>query len=133
LATELRVKTGSVCLLGDSGHEVSPRLLTPSRPPRHTQEEMYNIAHSRERVVIQYLFGQMKQRFPILVNCIRTYIEIVSKLILSYTVLQNVATDLQNVYHEVEEIRLGGTEFNLHIEENNRIRCRGEQKRQQIV
>ncbi|CAH2002404.1 unnamed protein product, partial [Acanthoscelides obtectus] len=62
---------GSFCLLGDSGYGIPPWLLTPFKPVINRQQERFNLLHSRERVIIERLFGQLKMRFPILGNTVR--------------------------------------------------------------
>lgn len=87
---------GAVCLLGDSGYGLSPWLITPFKPPQNHRERHYNLIHSRERVVIERCFGQLKKRFPILGNCVRVALNNVPKVIVSCAVLHNVAKHLND-------------------------------------
>lgn len=83
---------GGACLLGDSGYGISPWLITPFKPPANAAERNFNLCHSRERVIIERCFGQLKKRFPILGNCVRVSLKKVPKALYvaqSYTTLQN--------------------------------------------
>ncbi|CAH2015864.1 unnamed protein product [Acanthoscelides obtectus] len=96
----------NACLLGDSGYGISPSLLTPFRQPQTESERRYNRLHSKERVVIERVFGQLKQRFPILANRIRLPIRNVPKIIICCAILHNISKYLQD-------------EFDYGIENNN--------------
>ncbi|CAH1977915.1 unnamed protein product [Acanthoscelides obtectus] len=87
---------GNACFLGDSGCGISPWLLTPFRQPQTELEQRYNRLHSKERVVIGRVFGQLKQRFPILVNRVRLAIRNSPKIIICCAVLHNIAKYLQD-------------------------------------
>ena len=50
-------------LLGDSGYQLKPWLLTPFQSPRNQQEQKFNDTHSKTRVVVERAFGVLKARF----------------------------------------------------------------------
>ncbi|KAF6206164.1 hypothetical protein GE061_017389 [Apolygus lucorum] len=50
------------CLLGDSGYGISPWLITPIRRPQTGFEIQYNVLHTKERVIIERVFGQLVER-----------------------------------------------------------------------
>ncbi|XP_046684548.1 putative nuclease HARBI1 [Homalodisca vitripennis] len=87
---------GAACLLGDSGYGISPWLITPFKPPQTDIQRRFNRVHAKERVVIERVFGQLKKRFPILGNCVRLSLDRVPKVIVTCTVLHNVAKHLRD-------------------------------------
>lgn len=50
-------------LLGDSGYPLKEWLLTPFLSPSNPQEEKYNEALSKTRIVVERAFGVLKSRF----------------------------------------------------------------------
>ncbi|XP_062576264.1 putative nuclease HARBI1 [Saccostrea cucullata] len=50
-------------LLGDSGYPLKNWILTPFPSPSNQQEEKFNEAHGRTRVVVERAFGVFKSRF----------------------------------------------------------------------
>lgn len=82
-------------LLGDEGYSNSHCLLTPYRNTHSAQELNYNRIHTKERVVIERAFGQLKARFPILKGPIRLKTERIPTIIVACFVLHNVAKYLQ--------------------------------------
>lgn len=57
---------GNGILLGDSGYECRPYLLTPLTNPANREEQLYNESLIRTRQTVERLFGIWKRRFPIL-------------------------------------------------------------------
>lgn len=57
---------GNYHLLGDSGYECRPYLMTPVTRVMTPEENSYNESLIRTRVTVERLFGIWKRRFPIL-------------------------------------------------------------------
>lgn len=60
------MERGTSILLGDPGYPCRKYLLTPIRHPRTRQEEAYNTAVRKARLVIERAFGLLKRRFSVL-------------------------------------------------------------------
>ncbi|CAH1976097.1 unnamed protein product [Acanthoscelides obtectus] len=73
--------------------------MTPYRDPLTPKQISYN--RSRERVIIERRFGQVKQRFPILQTKVRIKTEKVSSFILNCFILHNVAKHLNEENFEI--------------------------------
>ena len=58
-------------ILGDSGYACSPFLMTPYSNPESPEQNAYNSAHTKTRVVIEQTFGRWKRRFHVLHSEIR--------------------------------------------------------------
>lgn len=78
-------------LLADEGYGLTPWLMTPFKNPTTEAEQKYNKLHTRERVLIERMFGQIKSRFPLLSSRIRVATERVPKMIIACFILHNVA------------------------------------------
>ncbi|XP_052768749.1 putative nuclease HARBI1 isoform X2 [Mya arenaria] len=50
-------------LIGDAGYALKPNMLTPKIRPTTQQENAFNLAHSRTRMVVERAFGLLKSRF----------------------------------------------------------------------
>ncbi|XP_062595033.1 putative nuclease HARBI1 [Saccostrea cucullata] len=50
-------------LIGDSGYPLKEWLLTPFLSPSNQQEEKYNDALTKTRIVVERAFGVLKSRF----------------------------------------------------------------------
>ncbi|CAH1987524.1 unnamed protein product [Acanthoscelides obtectus] len=128
---------GSFCLLGDSGYGISPWLLTPFKPAINRQQERFNLLHSRERVTIERLFGQLKMRFPILGNTVRVSSEKVPKIILCCAVLHNVAKYLNDDFNLEEAFEDEPLDEVMYEDEEdddrNPLRRLGVRKREDII
>lgn len=132
---------GDACLLGDSGYGISPWLITPFKPPRDAVQRAFNLTHARERVIVERIFGQLKQRFPIVGNCVRVALDRVPKVIVTCAVLHNVAKHLndpfdyviENVRHDNEVIVDAEDEADDGQDENRLTKRLGEQKRQNMM
>ncbi|CAH1962759.1 unnamed protein product [Acanthoscelides obtectus] len=83
-------------LLRDCGYGIAPWLMTPFRIAETAEQRSYNRLFTRERVIIERCFGQLKQRFPILHNKIRVDTEKVPSLVMSCFILHNVAKHLND-------------------------------------
>lgn len=84
------------CLLGDSGYGISPYMMTPFADPDTPVKRSFNRAHTRNRVVIEQAFGQLKRRFPILRYGVRLKLENTPKCIVACFVLHNVSRFLHD-------------------------------------
>lgn len=94
---------GSFCLLGDSGYGISPWLLTPFKKRDNREQEMFNVKHAKERVVIERVFGQLKQRFPLIGHKVKIALEKVPKIVVCCAVLHNISKHLQDNFEFCEE------------------------------
>lgn len=62
------------------------------------EQQNFNHLHAKERVIIERCFGQIKQRFPVLANCVQASVEKVQNFV-ACTVLHNVAKQLTGRFH----------------------------------
>ncbi|CAH2000279.1 unnamed protein product [Acanthoscelides obtectus] len=92
----MKLNRASAVLLGVSRYGIAPLLMTPFRIAETAEQRSYNRLFTRERVIIERCFGQLKQRFPILHNKIRFDTEKVSSLVMSCFILHNVAKHLND-------------------------------------
>lgn len=83
-------------LLGDEGYGIAPWLLTPYSDPAEPAERTFNKEHSKERVIIERCFGQVKRRFLILHGRVRLRLSKVPSVIVACFVLHNVAKYLDD-------------------------------------
>lgn len=124
---------GNALLLGDVGYGISPWLMTPFQNAPTPEQRAYNACITRERVVIERCFGQVKQRFPILQSKIRLATERVPSVILCCFILHNVAKHIQDEDFEIRDLN-DGEDFNVPVEHDGiRIRERGQQRRDEIA
>nr|CAH7728264.1 unnamed protein product [Callosobruchus chinensis] len=77
--------------------------MTPFRTPNNPQQQAFNNLLTRERVIIERCFGQVKQRFPILQYKIRLATEKVPHIIACCFILHNVAKYLKDSDFPAEE------------------------------
>lgn len=87
-------------LLGDDGYAIRPYLMTPYKNPIAHHELLYNRVHSKERVVIERAFGQLKNRFPILKGKVRLKTDRIPTIIICCFVLHNVAKFLKDADYD---------------------------------
>lgn len=123
---------GSACLLGDSGYGIAPWMITPFKNPTTTAEMKFNTLHSKERVIIERIFGQLKKRFPILGNVVRIPSEKIPKLIVCCAVLHNVAKHLNDSFECELPVTDNPDYVEPEVNEGN-IKERGELKRSQLL
>lgn len=83
-------------LLGDEAYPLTPWAMVPFKNPETELQKSYNIKHSKERVIIERMFGQLKQRFPILQSTIRLKTDRVPTMIVACFTLHNVAKFLKD-------------------------------------
>nr|CAI5824804.1 unnamed protein product [Callosobruchus analis] len=60
------MRHNSMVLLGDPGYGISRWLMTPYRNPETHEVIAFNALFTKERVIIERHFVQLKRRFPIL-------------------------------------------------------------------
>ncbi|XP_003724868.3 putative nuclease HARBI1 [Strongylocentrotus purpuratus] len=128
------------CLLGDSGYGISPYMMTPFADPDTPVKRSFNRAHTRNRVVIEQAFGQLKRRSPILRYGVRLKLENIPKCIVACFVLHNVSRFLHDPDDDLrgddEDGEIAGDNGNHGgvVEQGPRIlRQRGQQKRDEIA
>lgn len=85
-------------LLADEGYAITPWTMTPFRNAVSSVEKKFNIIHTKERVIIERCFGQIKQRFPILQSKIRLSSERIPSIITACFTLHNIAKYLIKVW-----------------------------------
>nr|CAH7744593.1 unnamed protein product [Callosobruchus chinensis] len=120
-------------LLGESGFGIAPWLMTPFRTPNNPQQQAFNNLLTRERVIIERCFGQVKQRFPILQYKIRLATEKVPHIIACCFILHNVAKYLKDSDFPAEENHEEDFDGAQIEDENIRVRDRGNMRRTDIA
>lgn len=90
-------------LLADEAYPLTPWMMTPYRDPANRAQKIYNIIHKRERVIIERVFGQVKQRFPFLQSKVRVKTEKIPYMIAACFILHNVAKHLNDKDFEPRE------------------------------
>lgn len=104
--------------------------MTPYRRPNTPQEIAYNNLFTKERVIIERCFGQLKRRFPIL-NHVRVKLDKVPAITISCAVLHNIAKYLRDPNHFEGDEGNQIDEFEDDLEEGN-LRRLGQRKRDDI-
>lgn len=123
-------------LLGDEGYPISQWLMTPFRQPNSPQQRNFNNVFTKERVIIERCFGQLKRRFPILHYKVRLRLDKVASAIIACFVFHNVAKYLGDVddFPELNDLDVGGNDIeNMEDVSAALQRERGEQKRDQLA
>ena len=135
IQTTLSQNGVNALILADSGYGIAPWLMVPYRNAETPQEMAYNRCLSKERVIIERCFGQLKQRFPILQNTVRLATDKIPTLITCCFVLHNISKYLQD-----PEPELPAFCDNVAVLENGNdevatpaIRRNGEVRRNQIA
>ena len=121
-------------LLGDSGYALAPYIMTPYRNADTLQKRSFNRLFTKERVVVERVFGQLKRRFPVLSHPVRMKHEAIPTLILACCVLHNVSKFLddpieQDNYIEEQDV----DEAVMLTEVEWPTRAQGQQKRDQLA
>jgi hypothetical protein len=127
---------GTARLLGDSGYAIAPWMLTPFRNTQTADKETYNKQHSKERVIIERVFGQVKKRFPLLGNLIRVKLDKVPKIFVACAILHNFGKQANDVYEIGLPLEDDGDEFienGINEVPDAEIRRRGQQKRNEVM
>ena len=89
-------------ILGNSSYACSPFLMTPYANPEIPQQEAYNSAHTKTRVVIEQTYGRWKRRFHVLHSEIRMAPEKVCLIIGACAVLHNIAVLLNEPLNDAD-------------------------------
>ena len=134
---QIMQSTGSdFLLLGDSGYPIKPWLMVPFSNPETPAQQCFNQVFTKERVIIERCFGQLKRRFPMLTGVVRVATKKIPTLIVACVVLHNVAKYLQDdlpeeIYPEpiIEENIIEDP----RVEADAVLRQLGKTKRQQIA
>lgn len=130
----MRQNRSNALLLGDEGYPIAPFLMKVFKNPSTRKEIMFNKLISKERVVIERMFGQLKMRFPALMYKLRVNINIVPKVILSAFILHNVAKYLKDEFiFEGQLIPDNHSMLDQPTDDNQVIRDKGMRRRQQII
>ena len=87
---------GDFLLLGDSGYPIKPWLMVPFKNPETPAQQIFNQVFTKERVIIERCFGQLKKRFPMLAGVVRVATKQVPKFIVACAVLHNVSKYLHD-------------------------------------
>ena len=121
-------------LLGDEGYGIAPWLMTPFRDPQPPHEISFNRVFTKERVIIERCFGQVKGRFPILQERIRIQLGKVPSVIVACFVLHNVAKYVQDPDDFFEYQDNNGDDDDEGDEyDDARIRQRGQERRRMVA
>ena len=96
-------------ILGDSAYPLRRWLLTPFRTPGDRRQERFNVAHARERVVVESTIRILKKRWHILHIGFKLSPGRSSRAILACAVLHSVAQDvgLSAPDEELEDQEIG--------------------------
>lgn len=135
-----RVMNGKdALLLGDSGYGIRPWLMTPYRVPGNEMQRNFNRIFTKERVVIERLFGIVKRRFPLIGGVVRLKTETVPKVITACFVLHNISLDFNDTMifdddnGEEEQEALHQEEEDLAEVAEAALRHQGQQRRNEIA
>lgn len=123
---------GQAVLLGDSGYAIAPWLMTPYRNPQTPTEIYYNEQHARNRVIIERCFGQVKKRFPVLMNEIRVSLHKIPRIIISCFILHNVAKHLNDENH-FPNIPQAEDDYEENEENERQVRMHGIRRRNELA
>ena len=126
---------GNALLLGDEGYGIMPWLLTPFKNPDTPEEKLYNKVFTKERVIIERCFGQLKRRFPILHYKVRVALHKAASIIICCFVLHNVAKYLKDNadFPELMNDDDDSAEEPIEPDNDNLLRARGQQRRINIA
>ncbi|XP_058820952.1 putative nuclease HARBI1 [Topomyia yanbarensis] len=124
-------------LLGDEAYPLTLWLMIPYKNTVNEKQKSYNILHTKERVIIERLFGQVKQRFPILQSKIRIKTERIPTMIVACFTLHNVAKYLNDEDFSLAEEELNGPSNDFPEREandtSNTLLQRGKRRRDAIA
>uniref|UniRef100_A0A0K8VP34 Putative nuclease HARBI1 n=1 Tax=Bactrocera latifrons TaxID=174628 RepID=A0A0K8VP34_BACLA len=122
--------------LGDEGYGICTWLMSPFRNPTTEVEKKFNKVFTKERVIIERCFGQLKQRFSILQYKIRVSTELAPHVIASCFILHNIAKFLKDDYILINDDYNNNDVWQLgnYIEQQTaRISEAGKNERRMIV
>ncbi|XP_055907138.1 putative nuclease HARBI1 [Eupeodes corollae] len=89
------LESSSTILIGDEGYGITPFLMTPYRNPVSAAEVNFNNILTQEKVIIERVFGQLKQKFPCLQYKLRVATRNAPKVIMSCFILHNISKAFQ--------------------------------------
>lgn len=121
-------------LLCDKGYGLSPWLMTPYRRPEPGFQRVFNRLLTRERAVIERVFGQLKSRFPILKNNIRLKTDRIPTIIVCCFILHNIAKELNDpIFDEINHEQIQNPVMGPEVIEHNAFVRRGINRRNQLA
>jgi hypothetical protein len=106
-------------LVGDSGYQLKPYLMTKLQRVQTAAENLYNESQIRTRNVVERQYGVWKRRFPVLQIGMRLKIATVLNIIVAIAVLHNLAL-IEN--EEIPEEWLEGIEDEENLENAAQVR-----------
>jgi hypothetical protein len=129
------MKPYNAVLLGDEGYPISQWLITPFRQPNTHQERNFNKIFTKERVIIERCFGQLKRRFPILHYKVRLDLVKIPSTIVACFVFHNIAKNLCDIddFPEITDNCDTNSEVNAEDVPGLIQRQRGEQTRLNLM
>lgn len=132
---QLMQRTTHTVLLGDSGYGIQPWLMTPFINPVNDAQKDFNTLLTRERVIIECSFGQLKRRFPILQYTCRVELAKIPKVVVACAVLHNIAKYLgdEDFPEDDEELVLQRDLPPAEEETTDAIRARGSLRRHELA
>lgn len=120
-------------LLADEAYPLTPWMMKPYRDPVTPSQKIYNRIHTKERVIIERVFGQVKQRFPILQSKIRVVTEKIPHMIAACFTLHNVAKYLNDSDFELAETTTYDIVVPDSVVTDNTVLQRGKKRRDAIA
>lgn len=122
-------------LLADEGYGLTPWIITPFRNPQTDMEKKFNKLLTKERVLIERMFGQLKRRFPFLSSRVRLSTNRIPRMILACFVLHNIAKYLndEDFPDTAGEAEMDDVPVPEHSNETNTTFKRGKARRNQIA
>nr|CAI5868092.1 unnamed protein product [Callosobruchus analis] len=129
------MRHNSMVLLGDSGYEISRWLMTPYRNTETGEGIAFNTLFTKQRVIIDRCFGQLKGRFPIFQYMVRVKLDRVVSVIISCAVLHNISKFLNDpvpVDEQEDDINVEEEKKYNSVNEDENVRRRGLQRREEI-
>ncbi|XP_047112338.1 putative nuclease HARBI1 [Schistocerca piceifrons] len=112
----LRENQCNTLILRDEGYVIALCLMTLFQNPETPDGRAYNRLKTKERVIIEWSFGQVKRRFPILQNKIRLPQTKIPSVIMPCFVLGNVAK------------HIGDEDFEAPSDDDNKLPVLGEKE-----
>lgn len=104
LVRETVSRTQNTVIIADDGYGIEPWLMTPYNDPDDAANVAYNKLLTKERVIIERCFGQLKRRFPILKYVCRVKLENIPKIVVACVILHNIAKLLNDRdFEDLEE------------------------------
>lgn len=130
----IKYNDAGALLLADEGYGIAPWLMTPFKDAHGELKNSYNCLHSKERIIIERVFGQVKRRFPMLKEKIRVKTERIPSLIAACFILHNIAKYLGEAEFtfEDENLQENREQFFLNDNAGDTDKRRGELRRDQI-